>query len=277
MGKRIADGIIDDAYNNNRDGGGMAWLDQASKKIKWVKNLDREEMKAKLKELPDNTPHVVHMRIATVGGVCPELTHPFSIDERASLDAEGEADAVLFHNGGVGHWKEYLFQAYMASGIKVPPPPWSDTRAVAILCHVYGPNILSIIESGSRFLVFDARTDKTERMRRWGTWYDINTLSFSNRSTRAFDEPKKAYEAPVHHHAYESTVDRRQLGSTDVSRSRRGAAPRYKAPAGFEPWKSLTADGRSLVAANEILDQAERTGPKQVDAASAHVRDEVPA
>jgi hypothetical protein len=274
MGTRISDGIIEDAYNNNRDGGGMAWLDQATKKIKWKKNLDRKEMIAKLAELPDKTPHVVHMRIATVGGVCPELTHPFPITAESSLDEEGEADSVLFHNGGVGHWKEYLFQAYMQTGIKVPNPPWSDTRAVAVLCHVYGPNVLSIIESGSRFLVFDARTDKTERMRRWGTWFDINTLSFSNRSTRAFEEPKRAPVIPAHSYDDRSGQfpDRRNLGGV-AERSRRGER-RYKAPAGYEVWKSLTADGRSIVAANETVTTIDSEQP---DTARAHISAEVPA
>lgn len=261
MGTRISEGILTDAANTNRDGGGIAWLDKASKKIRWSKGLTKDEMVKALAALPDNTPHVVHFRIATVGGVSDELTHPFPITADCAMDKEGEAESVLFHNGGVGNWKEYLFQAYMHTGSKVPPPPWSDTRAVAVLCSVYGPNVLSIIESGSRFLVFDARTPKEERMRRWGSWHDINTLSFSNRSTRAFDTPRveRTPTTPMF-------PDRRNFGAADTTRRNSSTSKRYRPPAGFEVWKSLEASGLSIVAANEDADEA-LVAPVQVDTA----------
>lgn len=275
MGKPINDGIIEDGANANRDGGGVAWLDQAAKKIRWKKGLDANEVKKLLATFPEKTPHVVHFRISTVGGVNDELTHPFSIDERASIETEGEADSVLFHNGCVGHWKEYLFQVYISSGLKVPPPPWSDTRAMAILAHIYGPHILSLVESGSRFLIMDARGDSKNRMTRWGNWHDIDGLSFSNRSTRAF-EPPKVVTQPTQHTYERSFPDRR--GSMLSMRDRR-ATIKYTPPTGTDPWKNLTHDGCSIKAVNEDEEDAALVAPIQLDIvalAAADVKREVP-
>lgn len=247
MGKRIEDDIIDDAAQINSHGAGIAWFEPEKKKILWLKGLDKDEVKTAVDKHAVGKPHVLHFRISTCGGVNDELTHPFSIDERASVETSGEADAVLFHNGMVGSWKELLFQSVIRSGIKVPDGPWSDTRAMAVLCHVYGRNVLSIIESGSRFLVMDATTIANERMFKWGSWHQYKEFSFSNQGTRAFYAPRAPeHRAPVTR--FPGVHDH----STGIRSESTGKGNRrFKAPAGFEVWKRLKDDGLSLVADNE--------------------------
>lgn len=264
MSKRIDDGIIDDAINTNSHGVGIAWLDQDKKVIRWAKGLDKANAKKILDGPAKGTPHVFHARIATDGGVCDELTHPFPIGAEASIETEGEADAVLFHNGRVGDWQKYLFQAYLSSGLKVAPPPWSDTRAMAFLCHVHGPHVLSLVSEGSRFLVFDAKTSPAERMLRWGTWHEYQSFSFSNRGTRAFNPP---YVAPItraperqRQSSYvgggaATVVDRRSSAADTHSSNRK-----YRPPASYEVWTKFTHDGLSLNAADEVQD-AELVAP----------------
>lgn len=261
MGTRIEDDILDDAAATNSHGAGVAWFDTATTMIKWKKGLDREEVKAVLNGLPPKTPHVIHFRIATVGGVSDDLTHPFSIDERASVDVEGEANAVLFHNGGVSNWKELLFHAYIRSGMKVPEPPWSDTRAMAILCHVHGPNILSLIESGSRFLVFDAKADISRRMLKWGMWNDYKTFCFSNRSSKAFHSPVTTPRTVGSTDGYGFRDRRRSFNAMD----KEGKIKKFKAPSNYEVWKKFSDDGVSLVAANEEALDAAMTAPINIE------------
>lgn len=254
MNDRISNDIIEDAANTNSHGGGVAWLDQSTKTIKWKKGLKKDEVLAILDGPAKATPHVVHFRIATHGGVQDGLCHPFSIDERASVETEGEADSVLFHNGTVSSWKELLFNACIAGGQKVPPPPWSDTRAMAILCHVYGPHILSLVETGSRFLVFNAKVDPKERMLCWGSWHDYQRFRFSNQGTRAFHRPVEntSRSAITTHRSNFEPVNDRRTAVPFAERSSTGR--KFKPPANYEVWKKLTNDGLSLVAANEEAD-----------------------
>lgn len=183
-GKGISEEILKDAARQNAHGAGIAWLDKG--KIQFRKALTVEQVKELLEKEAVGKPWVVHFRIATVGGSIPELTHPFTIDEEASVAPSGEADAVLFQNGTFGNWKDYLLQAAASSGTPIPAPPWSDTRAIAFLCHVYGKHILSLLENTSRFLIFDATESIKRRMMLWGTWEDHDGFKFSNRGNCAF-------------------------------------------------------------------------------------------
>lgn len=187
-GKGISKEILQDAAGTNRDGAGLAWLDNG--KIQFRKGLTVDELQVLLENEAKDKVWVSHFRIATVGGVTPKLTHPFTIDERASIELSGEADSVLFQNGTFNTWKEYLLQASAAGKLKIPEPPWSDTRAVAFLCHVYGKHLLSLLDNHSRFLVFDAKEPKEKRIMLWGSWEDHDGFKFSNKGSCAFHVSK---------------------------------------------------------------------------------------
>jgi len=49
---------------------------------------------------------VIHFRIASVGGVCQQLRHPFPITLKAGLEPRGRAKAVLFQNGTWVGWRD---------------------------------------------------------------------------------------------------------------------------------------------------------------------------
>lgn len=187
LGKPISEEILRDAARHNSNGCGLAWLDLENKKIQYRKALNVDELIKLLNEDALGKIWVAHFRIATVGGPIPELTHPFTIDEHASIAPSGEADAVLFQNGTFHSWKDSLLQAAAASGTPVPEQPWSDTRAVAFICHVYGKHVLSLIDNTSRFLVFDATENSKKRMMLWGSWEDHDGFKFSNRGNCAFN------------------------------------------------------------------------------------------
>lgn len=271
LGKRIPDGILEDAERSNKDGAGVGWYDQKAKVVRWVKDLTVDEVKKVIDEEVKGAPYAVHFRIATHGGTCPELTHPFSIDQRASIEAKGEAESILFHNGVVSNWKEILFSAVTSSAGKIPAEPWSDTRGVAWALSVYGKHLLSVIDSPSRFLVLDAAAKPEERMMIWGTWYDHDDFKFSNQGTRAFTRPVTASTASTSHSSastgqthdhsrggtgsYMSAHDARREGSRGTTTRRK-----FTPNAGFTPWEDFTPEGGVLAAINESFNKGSVTG-----------------
>lgn len=281
-GKLIEDNILDDAGSTNRDGNGLAWYTAGSPTVNWKKGLNTEALKALIKEIAADgkTPYVAHFRIATVGGTCDELTHPFSIDERASIETEGTAEQLLFHNGSVANWKELLFQAVVRSGKKLPPPPWSDTRALAWALHVYGPHFIGLLENYSRFLVFDAKQPADRRFLMWGKWSRYKDCYFSNEGNVAFRAPRvnTPYVAPSTSVGGTSNANPPFTGpssSTPTNASSRngrsttvgsaGNGRRYIPQVGFDPWKPFTPRGTSrVIAVNEqALTTAAFTGEDQ--------------
>lgn len=129
--------MLDKAWHRNPDGCGMAWREKGE--VHWKKGLNLEEVKEMVEALP--VPYILHFRRASLngGGICPELTHPFTIDAEASLDLEGHTKGdVLFHNGNMKEWMYEVKHAALQSGVKIPTKRWSDTRGLAFLMSIYG-------------------------------------------------------------------------------------------------------------------------------------------
>ncbi len=88
-------------YQANSHGAGFAVIEKG--KVYYKKGLMTvEELSKEIKEY--NNPEydlVVHCRLASVGEIIPELTHPFPIvdKEEKLLSLEGYSKVVLFHNG----------------------------------------------------------------------------------------------------------------------------------------------------------------------------------
>ena len=85
---------------------------------------------------------VIHFRIASVGGVCDELRHPFPVTQKSKLAARGRTGAVLFQNGTWGGYTEALRFA-KSEGHKLPEGDMSDARAAAFLVSIYGHKFLA--------------------------------------------------------------------------------------------------------------------------------------
>lgn len=135
------------AWGRNDDGGGVAWREttpKGEKVVKWRKDLTEKEMDDLCQTLP--LPYVAHWRIASCGGVLAELTHPFPIERNASLALEGTTKGhVLFHNGTWGGWDDAARYAAMQKGLQIPTGKWSDSRAMAWLCSIYGLGFMELL------------------------------------------------------------------------------------------------------------------------------------
>lgn len=136
--------MVQACWDANGHGGGVSW--QEDGKVKWKKGItDLEKMIDLAATLP--LPFIQHFRIASVGGVHVELTHPFLMNHSASLELEGESetDYVLFHNGSWHEWKTFVLKASFDCKVPLPDGKWSDSRAMAFLGSIYGKNICEMI------------------------------------------------------------------------------------------------------------------------------------
>jgi hypothetical protein len=123
-------------------------------------------------------PFVAHFRIASIGGVKPELTHPFIVDSEVPLPLEGRTQGqVLFHNGHWSNWNEKCLEAAIRANVRLPEEgPWSDTRGMAFLVSLYGKGVMDMLTS-QKGVVF--APDKTNIYTGNG-WEDINGVWCSN-------------------------------------------------------------------------------------------------
>jgi hypothetical protein len=166
----------------NDDGAGVAWVDQAKKRVCWKKGLkDDKEVLQYIKDTKVPFPLAIHFRTASVGGKSPALTHPFPIAEGAPLWLEGYAPEVLMHNGHLVKWDDLVLQAGLAAKDKFPDGPWSDTRALAWLTYLKGDGIIRFINESSRVLMLhavpewegedeDGKPDPWSFFSFWGQW-----------------------------------------------------------------------------------------------------------
>lgn len=146
--KRPTVDMMEKAWNANDDGGGIAWIEPATdgdgNEVVWRKGLNLKEITELALVAP--FPFVAHFRIASSGGVNKYLTHPFPIDNKASLALEGRTKGgVLFHNGTWATWEDACLKAVLGTGTKVPSGRWSDTRAMAWLCSIYGTGFMEFL------------------------------------------------------------------------------------------------------------------------------------
>jgi len=154
----------------NPDGGGLAWREKG--KVLFEKGLTAQEIHQKIKRLP--LPVVIHFRLGTSGGKCPELCHPFPIQEDVPLILKGEAKAVLFHNGIWRDWKELCLKTVIYHKKKFPGGKMSDTRAMAWFCSVHGESVLTLIDE--KVVVFTP-----SQITLYGNgWTEKNGIIYSN-------------------------------------------------------------------------------------------------
>lgn len=139
---RPTDQMIEQAWERNGDGGGIAWREKNAKdewEVHWKKGIkDVKAMKELCKNTP--TPYIAHFRAASSSfGVKTELTHPFPVTKTCPLWLSGKTKGyVLFHNGFWGGWSDACKDAAIKSNTPIPPGRWSDTRAMAWLSSIYG-------------------------------------------------------------------------------------------------------------------------------------------
>ena len=127
---------LNDAQDSNPHGAGIAWKNQDGK-LAYEKAIDAKRVWEIIETEKPKIPYVIHFRIASVGGVCDKLTHPFPVNQSVSLKKQWQGKSpLLFHNGTWTDWKEAVMPF---SGHKDFPrgslDDWSDSRALAYLAY----------------------------------------------------------------------------------------------------------------------------------------------
>lgn len=187
--ERPTEEMVEKAYAQNSDGGGGAWREvdaKGKREVVWKKGLDLAGMIDLCATAP--LPFVAHFRIASIGGIRPSLTHPFLVSKQAPLALEGRTRGhVLFHNGHWKEWAENCREAAIRSNTPIPTGKWSDTRAMAYLCSIYGLGFMEFLPD-QKGILFGA--DNTEVFTGNG-FTKINNVWCSNDYFMA--------RSPIHH------------------------------------------------------------------------------
>ena len=126
---------------------GVGFAGKREQKI-WFKKgfMDKEEAYKYHDSL--ELPFVTHFRKSSIGITCPELTHPFIISKDSPLDLEGECDKVLFMNGTIHLWDNYL----NATGVYPKKDEvWSDARGIASIISNNNEMFLGVL--AAKFVV----------------------------------------------------------------------------------------------------------------------------
>jgi len=163
--------VLEACHEANPHGAGMAWRERG--KVRWMKNLDVDDVEALLVELDGEV--IIHFRWASVGGIDADLCHPFPVSRWAKTDLFGEADTVLFHNGTWPAYDEALRRLRQEHGKRLPRGPMSDTRAAALCVHAHGRRILSKLPG--RWVWMNAK-----QTRFYGPWAEFRGMKVSNRN-----------------------------------------------------------------------------------------------
>ena len=166
--------VLNAMFYANDDGAGWAYAKDG--KIYFSKGYTNVNKFIKaVQKLPTDVERMVHCRIATHGGVCKALTHPFPIStdygKMEMLNGVLSRGYILAHNGILSNFN--------------PPKGHSDTEELVrclanIKSDIMGDDMRDIINalvSGSRVAILN--TDG--KINRYGTgWTQIGGIWFSN-------------------------------------------------------------------------------------------------
>lgn len=92
--------LLSTCFYNNPDGAGIMWCENG--RVQTSKGyMSEDALEKAIASVPKESPLVIHMRIATSGGVSAGTCHPFPISRSLTvLHAENtECDAAVAHNG----------------------------------------------------------------------------------------------------------------------------------------------------------------------------------
>jgi len=183
VGEKVSQEVFARMWRANDDGFGMMYRTREGVAI--VKGLlDMEEAWEQYAMLPEGVPHVLHFRLATHGGVKPELTHPFVVHEESPIMRVGVSERpVLAHNG------VWSLHALREKELRLKGPV-SDTRVLAAwlgrlakerpIREVLEKHYYEVLSAG-RVVVVDPAT---WRLYLVGHWIREGSLLFSNQSFR---------------------------------------------------------------------------------------------
>ncbi|MBQ3339812.1 MAG: hypothetical protein IJG82_09535 [Atopobiaceae bacterium] len=97
---RPSSDLVANCFYNNPDGAGIMWVENG--RVQTSKGyMSEDALEKAIASVPKESPLVIHMRIATSGGVSAGTCHPFPVSKSLTvLHAENtECDAAVAHNG----------------------------------------------------------------------------------------------------------------------------------------------------------------------------------
>ena len=110
--KQLTKGILEKAESANPHGAGIAWINQKTKKVQWIKaeNLNAKKIYKIIKSKKIQLPYIVHFRITSIGETCDKLCHPFSLNAKLNENEliGSSEEGVLFHNGTMRSYNDHL-------------------------------------------------------------------------------------------------------------------------------------------------------------------------
>ncbi|HPT61790.1 MAG TPA: hypothetical protein PLN81_09375 [Bacillota bacterium] len=210
---------VRNCFAANGDGAGVAWSRNGKNHFR-KGFMDLGSFLAFYEQL-EVLPHIVHFRVATSGGVRRELTHPFIVSLASPLVLEWSGEEpLLAHNGVVADWQNTFLNFVpeiirelrrRKQGRALPPGPWSDTRAAAVMVALAGDAVLpllggkwALLDSGKvqlygdfvqeRGVYFSNMTYKYGS-RRSASFFSPSLLAGSDKWSDLFDEEGDAYDA----------------------------------------------------------------------------------
>ena len=194
--------ILESAETTNKDGGGIAWIDDG--KVKWEKGLHvkSQYIQDLIAKEKIQLPIIIHFRIATHGGVNDSLCHPFAISSQNTEDLElagDDKEGVMFHNGILSKWEDVAMQVLIKhNDVKMPDGGLSDSRIMAWCIRFFGINYLSLIDE--KVLVLTPKG-----VQRFGKgWGTVDKVTCSNTH---FDKPKHTGYTYMNGSGYTSVYD----------------------------------------------------------------------
>ena len=184
-GKFPKKALLKNAEMMNGDGGSIAWIENNRLHYKKGINANKVNKIIKNKLKPNNVKTaIIHFRIASVGEVKKSLCHPFPISKSVKLDLDGDnlTDDLLFHNGTITDWQDYLIDALQRYNIKMIKGDLSDSRVFARLVKLYGDTILNQNLAGNKFAILTK-----DGIKKYGSWVNVESIVCSNNYFEATD------------------------------------------------------------------------------------------
>jgi len=179
--KKFSEKDLRKMWDANPHGAGFAYVDNTQKLLIVKKGfMTFDAFMSEYEKMPE-TVHAIHFRLASAGGICPELTHPFRTDRFDNLKKlVYVAKEVLFHNGTVRNYEELFLNFLFHLSPKIADrlldlEDYSDTYVASLYVKRFSHKILKFFDG--RWLVL-----RPKEYFLYGTWDKEDDFYFSNKS-----------------------------------------------------------------------------------------------
>lgn len=186
---------IENMWYGNPDGAGIMYAKDG--KVRIEKGLmTLKDFKAKLEELRkvidfDETPMVMHFRITTHGGTCPENTHPFPISDSVKLLQRTSLATPIgvAHNGiipitprkGISDTMEYIATQLAPLNRAMRGDWYRNPDALELVRNALHSKLAVLTGKGEIVTIGDFKTEdgvmySNTSYLGWGRWGRMNTM-----------------------------------------------------------------------------------------------------